>query len=523
MTDRFDPRIEEQPPQTRTVLFFSDNGVGLGHLTRLMAVANQANERFQPVFLTMSLGYQLLREAGIPSEFFPAYHQLGLSRAEWLPLLSGRMSQAIAQAGARVVVVDHVLPPSTFRELHTRFPDVLFVWSSRGLWRAGKNKGAPAISEAFDVIVEPGDLAAPIDNGASASRWSDVLSIRPVVLVQPDEYLTRDEARKALGIPQDGRAILINLNDSSSEPLSALIEHVSQTIRSAAKDEDIHLFAPLHPLLGDSLDVGHDVIQASVYPLAACFKAFDGAVSNAGYNSFHELVVSGLPAVFVPHAGTNVDDQERRARFADLSGRAFWAPKVRSEHFRRAVERMLRPGEGEISSATAEEFGAMTGAAEFADFLAERAVDLGDQAPEFDQASSPRENPGETPIIRSGRNLHDTTVSPSEPVLLSAIEYQAQELEGLAVEVARLQAAQPSLTPVFMIKGSPQALVGHGFAFESVMTEPEWSLMRVDIDYSGYLLRRVQSMLSRYGTDHLVEVTPGRSIESQMPRAITNR
>jgi hypothetical protein len=182
---------------------------------------------------------------------------------------------------------------------------------------------------------------------------------------------------------------------------------------------------------------------------------------------------------------------------------------------------MLRPGEREISSATAEELGAMTGAAEFADVIAQR-VERSDL--EVSERGSDREEATTvTPVIRSGVNLHDVT-SFSEVVVLTAVEHETQQLRELAVEVAGLQAVRPSLTPVFLIgNGSPLVLTERGFAFEAAMTQPERSLIEVDADYAGYLRRLVRSMLSRYGTDHLVEVKPDRSFESQMPRAITNR
>src|SRR5690606_979413 len=101
------------------VLFFTDNGKGLGHVTRLLATARQARSRFRPVFLTLSLGYETLRSEGIPAECFPAYHQLGLTKAEWVPLLKARLAEVIRDVGARVVVVDHVTPPMSFEQLRS--------------------------------------------------------------------------------------------------------------------------------------------------------------------------------------------------------------------------------------------------------------------------------------------------------------------------------------------------------------------------------------------------------------------
>jgi len=45
------------------------------------------------------------------------------------------------------------------------------------------------------------------------------------------------------------------------------------------------------------------------------YTAFDGAVSAAGYNAFHELVRFGVPTLFVPMR-RETDDQPARARYA---------------------------------------------------------------------------------------------------------------------------------------------------------------------------------------------------------------
>jgi FkbM family methyltransferase len=396
--------------------------------------------------------------------------------------------------------------------LHASLPGVEFVWSRRGLWREGKNEGAFEVAKGFDVVIEPGDLAAPIDMGASATRRAGVMPIRPVVLVQPEQYLSRDEARTALGIPKEGRAILLNLNDSSSETLATLIEHAKQVIQTAAGNETIHFFAPLHPLHRESHATTEGVVFAPVYPVARYFNAFDGAVSMAGYNSFHEIVLSGLPAVFVAHSNTNVDDQQRRARFAELSGRAFWAPSLHSDEFERAIERMLLPDEPIIAAATAKELGAMTGAAEFADFLAEAVRRTGASPSEAGKSNGGQESRrGVGPAIRSGGNLLATAATPSELLLLDAVEHETPELEALAAELATLQDDRPVLTPIFLIgRGSPRVLAERRFAFESVMTEAEWSLLEVDVDYPDYLRRRIEGMGSHYGTDQALTTKPGQ-------------
>jgi UDP-N-acetylglucosamine:LPS N-acetylglucosamine transferase len=58
------------------------------------------------------------------------------------------------------------------------------------------------------------------------------------------------------------------------------------------------------------------------FPLSRRFRAFDLAVSAAGYNSFHELLRFGVPTLFIPNQDTALDDQQGRAQFAADRGLA---------------------------------------------------------------------------------------------------------------------------------------------------------------------------------------------------------
>ena len=65
----------------------------------------------------------------------------------------------------------------------------------------------------------------------------------------------------------------------------------------------------------------------SAFPNARHFRAFDFAISAAGYNSFHELLHHGLPTIFVPNDQQKVDDQRARAEWAESRGAAICLPR----------------------------------------------------------------------------------------------------------------------------------------------------------------------------------------------------
>lgn len=459
------------------VLFYTDNGFGLGHLTRQAAIASRAGGGFRPVFLTMSAGYTLLRKLGLPAEYFPSYGRLGVTKPEWEPVMAQRLLEMIRLSGAGVLVVDHVSPPKIFATLRAMAPGLKQIWIRRGLWQPGKNAGALANSESFDLVVEPGDLAATLDVGATVARRHETIRTEPVVLTEPEEFLSRDAARDGLAISRSGRAVLINLGDPDPA-IGQLLGHVAATIQRASP-ETIHLFAPLHPLLGGEAPRVRGLKTAPVYPVAKYLNAFDGVVSTTGYNSFHEIMGSGLPAVFVPRRNSSIDDQRRRAEFAALSGRAHWAPDVFDPRFEIAIERMLRNSEPAIASRTAAILGGLNGAREIAKIVASIAR----------ESATTSVWPGNDEPAPSSESVSET-----DKQLVVALDHDDRQLAELA---GFLDPAEMSSTVFLVRDGNPKPLYERGAIFESILTETEWrSLGRTA--YSHFLETRIIGAMNRY-------------------------
>ena len=83
--------------------------------------------------------------------------------------------------------------------------------------------------------------------------------------------------------------------------------------------------------------------QLRTYPLSRYINAFDGAISAVGYNSFHELIAYGVPAIFIPNEHPTIDDQLMRAQFADRRGLGVCVRTCEPYRLRAAMDRVLDP------------------------------------------------------------------------------------------------------------------------------------------------------------------------------------
>ena len=509
------------PTPVPNVLFITGNGHGLGHLTRMMAVARHANGRFHPVFLTLSQAFPLATELGWVVEYLPSYTKLNLTRVQWEPIFASRLVGSLKHIKPRVVIVDHISPPVSLARVRTQCQGIDFVWSRRGMWREGRNMGALRMSDKFDLVVEPRDVAGPIDVGLTTAEHRGVTFVGPVVLVPPAEQGGRDEARRALGIPLDGRAVLIQLSDSNSEQWAEITAQVRDVVLSVVGQEKVHLFTPLHALHGHSAPVVDGVIMRPVYPIALYLKAFDGIVSTAGYNSFHEVVASGVPAVFIARTTDSLDDQARRAAFVELCGRGFCAPTISHPAFRKAIRRMLLSDEGSIAATVTRELGTFEGAAEFADLVAERCVLRSNE--EFAFTNGPGTNPPNARVldrIISGDQSSSGEGSAQRMVIV-ALGFSGIPLAKAVSHVDSMQKATP-MKPIFLVNevdGRDAALLDRqGFQYETVMDQSVFSDLAHG-SYDQYLNDVIDGMRFRYGPTRVVTLSSDEAVGRQLPLA----
>lgn len=298
------------------VLFMSSNGVGMGHLTRLLAIALRCEPAVRPVFLSLSRAAGLVAGFDHPWEHVSSHAGVAMPAAVWHGVLRDRVVRAIDRWGVRGVVFDGVAPYQGLRWALEQRPTVRSAWVRRGLWRPDR-ADQRGDADWFDLVVQPGEL------GPDDPPPDDPVVVGPVTLVERSQLASRRQARRELGLAEDGRVLLLALGSGMltdvATPTRAVMEVLADRHWTVAR--------PRSPLPGDLVPAGMDVHTFTAYPMARLFRAFDAAIAASGYNAFHELVVGEVPSLFVPQP-RNTDDQARRARHAVDAGVGLAAASV---------------------------------------------------------------------------------------------------------------------------------------------------------------------------------------------------
>lgn len=293
------------------------NGVGLGHLTRTMAVARRLPDDLVPVVFTLSQAAPLVRAAGFPVEFLFSAGYLGTDRGDWQLLYERRLDELIDAYDPAIVTFDGTHPYVGLLRAARRHPTRAFVWLRRAMWKPGVGRGVVRRSALFDLVVEPGEVAEEADRGATVGDRARARRVRPVVLHDDDELLPTAEARAELGLDQSGRWALVQLGAGA---INDVASPAAQAFAELSRIDGLRIAFAESPISPSRATLPDGVTGLRRYPLLPCLRAFDLVVTAAGYNSYHESVAAGVPALFVPNTRTQADDQLARARWAAEAG-----------------------------------------------------------------------------------------------------------------------------------------------------------------------------------------------------------
>lgn len=322
------------------VMFVSSNGTGMGHLTRLLAMARRASSQIEPFFFSMSSAVSVVARHGYHWEYCPSRDDLDVTSKEWNPLFTDRLFDIVRRYQPRALVFDGTWP---YRGLHTAreaFPELVYVWSRRGMWVEGHRTDALATSSWFDLVIEPGEFAAAADRGPTVGR-AEARKVGPVTLLDRPEILDRHAARTELGIPADEQAILVALGGGNANDLGPGVRAVAEAARNLGAG-DWQVYTTRAPIARRDGDLPDGVHALSVHPLAQYLTAFDLVVTASGYNSYHEAIMAAAPTIFVPMPKVT-DDQHARARYAEHVGVGRCVDELSTDGVGAALAQMVDP------------------------------------------------------------------------------------------------------------------------------------------------------------------------------------
>ncbi len=333
------------------IVFYAVNGTGTGHVTRLLALAKWMRRyaTWLPrgaefYFLTSSEADQLLFREDFASFKVPSktiVTNAKLDRTTYLALAKQWVWHTLGLLRPDLFVVD-TFPQGSFGEL----PAALDLAKKRALVARPmlhEFAGRTDVQNAFfgyDLLLVPeakGDASLHLPKGMdSRTRYYG-----PVAHREAFELLSREDARRVLGIETDRQVVYVSAGGGGDPTASDQLLGLVRSLRSVDR---FHIVAGAGPLFRGSWERSAHVTFIHHEPVASLVRAFDVAVSAAGYNTTVELGQGGVPTVFLPQRKVADDQHARAERAAKKGGVRVLSMPVSTEMLVANIDELLKGG-----------------------------------------------------------------------------------------------------------------------------------------------------------------------------------
>jgi UDP-N-acetylglucosamine--N-acetylmuramyl-(pentapeptide) pyrophosphoryl-undecaprenol N-acetylglucosamine transferase len=322
------------------VVLFPTNGVGLGHFTRLFAVAKRIRKQdpeVEIVFVTTMSALHLVENEGYPAYHLPGSYMFNdMTSGEWNAITEEILATVFEIHRPSVFVFDGAFPYRGMLNAIKNRKGLTNIWLRRGTFKKGATKIPVDSIEHFDLVIRPGDSTSRQEEEITFS--TPLKLVEPILFADKEELYSREYVRTRLGIPQDSLVAYIQLGAGKINDIESDLQRV---IRLLNEHENLQIVVG-ESLIGDRMKlVGDRVRVIRDYPNSLSFSGFDFAIMAGGYNSYHEAIEFALPTIFIPNTKTGMDDQVARVRIGETKGACLVLTETDESTMRDAIARLM--------------------------------------------------------------------------------------------------------------------------------------------------------------------------------------
>ncbi len=320
--------LQTSPDKLR-IMCYAMNGLGLGHLTRLLAIAIQLkriNPNCEILFVTTSEADNVLNRYGIPYVHLPSKKLAGtgtIGAKKLARIYNALINPLLDNWQPHIFITDTQVTGSLNDTLHyLRYSNSYKVFIHRSRKPESYTQAQIQSQRFYHLIIAPHyphQFLVPEPFGFEVPVfWSG-----PVLLKSKEETPSRDSIRRELKVQHHEILIFLSLGGGGDDSDPEIFEKVLPVLN---RFQNIKILLARGLLSTYSLtETTNNLIVTSIFPVSDSFAAVDIAISAAGYNTFHELMHHGVPTIFIPRE-RGWDDQYERAKQAEVKDACMICP-----------------------------------------------------------------------------------------------------------------------------------------------------------------------------------------------------
>lgn len=343
------------------ILCYAVNGLGLGHLTRLVAICRQIRRLTtvldiptEIVFLTSSEGEALAGLHGFATFKIPSKTQAnacGLDPYRYRKIARQWIWNAANLISPDLLLVD-TFPAGSFNEL----PGLLDL-GTKNVFIYRNVRPEVASQPTFQSALGLYQLILQLDEGEGSTTThivpealeDRVTTVGPVLLRSATETFDRTTARELLGLPAAGQAVYLSTGGGGDRDAELLLRDL---VTAAAALPDVHFVIGAGLLYRGREWAAPNVSWTRRPVLVECFRAFNAAITAGGFNTVWELMHCGVPCLFLPLL-RGWDDQEARVARCVEAGAGMRLPSREPEVVAATLRELLNGIQWERGAAAA--------------------------------------------------------------------------------------------------------------------------------------------------------------------------
>lgn len=415
------------------ILFYAINGSGLGHLSRLLAIARSIRDLLKAMALPYDLRFVTTSEGSGAVWDFPVYKvpsqtvvaHCGLGQEEFTASCRLLVINLIASLRPDVLVTDTV-PQGAFGEMS------LLTGHVKSMVYIDRHKDPKhstsdvhlAHLPLYDKILVP-DTPCQVDRYPIPTALEDRRDFVGYVHgYRPESALEPQQVRDYFGVDDQQRLIFVTGGGGGDPAARASLQHLVTTL---AANPDNFLLVGYGPLYQGDCLYRKNVVPFWELNVSRFFRGLDLAIAAAGYNSYHELLAAKVPCIFFAQP-KGMDRQDERVGFGlaqgwhyafNRDGAAFELTDLSAEQVESSVEKALESGPARNLDKKASALGSIRAAAEILGLATSVARGLPERAAIFRsalQACAWWEQPGFVAAIRACQSWREFALRPQQIV-----------------------------------------------------------------------------------------------------------
>lgn len=327
------------------VVLFNINGNGMGHMSTCLAYANRLRGRARPVFFSLASAIEIINDMGFEADYMVSRFWSRASAWAWDQELAVRLGMLFERVRPQAVVFDGTWPYRGFLHAASAYGVPRLVWSNLTLYKKSM-RDVPVSEDNFDLVIRLGELGARFSTEQESVPGRRV-TIPPFTMLKDEELLSREAARKLLGLNRHGRYALFSLGPGNVKDISG----IGTDLIAGITRRGFTAVWTRPPISLSDVPLPDGVIPITEFPLVRVMRAFDVFISAAGYNTCAEVLQSQVPTLFVPNTQV-ADDQIRRAEKMAEAVPAVVSPCETADQRVAAIDRLVSMSNGEWTTAT---------------------------------------------------------------------------------------------------------------------------------------------------------------------------